>query len=173
LGSEFVILPYSSQRYRIRLHWDLAALGPHAAAMSSFGDGDIDLPAGLASRVAEAYFMAGSDLHRYPKTISHGGFASVWLGSPPFDGARVMAWTQQLNSWYTRFFSGDPAQPYRVFMRFNPVNPGGGVEIPNSFVATFRRLDQGRRPAADTGPRDVAYLGAASAAGRVPDPVVH
>lgn len=137
LGSAFVILPYSSQRYRVRLHWDLAALGTHAAAMSSFGDGDIDLTPGLASRVAEAYFMAGSDLRRYPKKISHGGFASVWLGSPPFDGAAVMAWTQKLNSWYTRFFSGDPSQPYRVFMRFNPVNPGGGVEIPNSFVATF------------------------------------
>ena len=137
LGRVFVILPFSSQRYRIQLHWDLMALGPHAAAMSSFGDGDIDLPAGLASRVADAYFMAGGDLHRYPKTISHGGFASVWLGSPPFDAARVMAWTQKLNSWYTRFFSGDPTQPYRVFMRFNPVNPGGGVEIPNSFVATF------------------------------------
>jgi carboxypeptidase C (cathepsin A)/predicted metalloprotease with PDZ domain len=137
LGAAFVILPYSSQRYRVRLHWDLAALGPHAAAMSSFGDGDIDLPSALASRVSDAYFMAGSDLHRYPQKMGHGGFASAWLGSPPFEGAAVMAWTRKLNRWYTRFFSGDPSQPYRVFMRFNPVNPGGGVEIPNSFVATF------------------------------------
>ena len=81
--------------------------------------------------------MAGSDLHRYPQKISRGGFASAWLGSPPFDGAAVMAWTEKLNSWYTHFFGGDASQPYRVFMRFNPVNPGGGVEIPNSFVATF------------------------------------
>lgn len=137
LGNAFVILPYSSQRYRVRLHWDLAVLGTHAAAMSSFGDGDIDLPSALASQVGESYFMAGSDLHRYPRKISREGFAATWLGSPPFDGAKVMAWTDQLNTWYTHFFAGDPKKPYRVFMRFNPVNPGGGVGIPNSFVATF------------------------------------
>jgi carboxypeptidase C (cathepsin A) len=136
LGREFVILPYALQPYHITLHWDLAALGPHASAISSLGDGDIDLPSSPTSRVADAYFMAGA-LHRYPQKVRQSGFASAWLGSPPFDATQLMAWTQKLNTWYTHFFGGDPAKPYRVFMRYNPVNPGGGVEIPNSFVATF------------------------------------
>jgi carboxypeptidase C (cathepsin A) len=136
LGREFVILPFAEQPYHITLRWDLAALGPHASAMSSFGDGDIDLPSSPTSGVADAYFMAG-ELHRYPQKIRRGGFASAWLGSPPFDATQLMAWTGKLNAWYTHFFGGDPARPYRVFMRYNPVNPGGGVEIPNSFVATF------------------------------------
>src|SRR6185437_10672183 len=122
--------------YHITLRWDLAALGSKASAMSSLGDGDIDLPSSPTSRIADAYFMAGA-LHRYPKKSPRGGFASAWLGSPPFDATQLIAWTGKLNAWYTRFFGGDPAKPYRVFMRYNPVNPGGGVEIPNSFVATF------------------------------------
>jgi len=136
LGREFVMLPYAEQPYHIKLRWDLAALGPQASAMSSLGDGNIELPSSPTSRIADAYFMAGA-LHRYPKKIQQGGFASAWLGSPPFDATALMAWTGKLNAWYTRFFGGDPANPYRVFMRYNPVNPGGGVEIPNSFVATF------------------------------------
>jgi len=136
LGREFVMLPYAEQPYHITLHWDLASMGPGASAMSSLGDGDIDLPSIATSRIADAYFMAGL-LHRYPRQIQQGGFASAWLGSPPFDATQLMAWTAKLNAWYTRFFGGDPTKPYRVFMRYNPVNPGGGVEIPNSFVATF------------------------------------
>ena len=136
LGGAFIALPFTSQPYRIALRWDLAALPPHATAMSSFGDGSVDLTPGPVSRVSNAYFMAGA-LHRYPKKMKQTGFASAWLGSPPFDATQLMAWTEKLNAWYTRFFKGDPTQPYRVFMRYNPVNPGGGVEIPNSFVATF------------------------------------
>ena len=136
IGQAFVVLPVTSKPCRIALRWDLTELGPQATAMSSFGDGDLDLVPGPLDRVSEAYFMAGA-LHRYPDRKQQGGFASVWLGSPPFDATRLMAWTQKLNTWYTRFFAGDPARPYRVFMRSNLVNPGGGVEIPNSFVATF------------------------------------
>jgi carboxypeptidase C (cathepsin A)/predicted metalloprotease with PDZ domain len=136
LGRLFVILPCADQPYHIKLRWDLAALGSHASAMSSFGHGDIDLPSSRTSRVADAYFMAGA-LHRYPQNTRQGGFASAWLGSPPFDATQLMAWTAKLNGWYTHFFGGDASSPYGVFMRYNPVNPGGGVELPNSFVATF------------------------------------
>ncbi len=136
IGQAFVVLPVTSKPCRIALRWDLTALGAQATAMSSFGDGNLDLAPGPVDRVSEAYFMAGA-LHRYPEKKQQGGFASVWLGSPPFEATRLMAWTEKLNTWYTRFFEGDPARPYRVFMRSNLVNPGGGVEIPNSFIATF------------------------------------
>jgi predicted metalloprotease with PDZ domain len=143
IGRAFIVLPTTSQPYRISLHWDLAAAGRfqvtsrHATAMSSFGDGNIELPIGPAARVSDSYFMAGT-LHRYPSEPRNGGsFAAAWTGAPPFDATELMAWTDKLNTWYTRFFGGDPNRPYRVFMRSNTVNPGGGVGLPNSFVATF------------------------------------
>jgi len=137
IGRAFIVLPTTSRPYKISLHWDLADLGPHATAMSSFGDGNIELPPGPVTRVSDSYFMAGS-LNRYPgDRLEAGSFAAAWTGSPPFDATQLMVWTGKLNTWYTRFFGGDPSRPYRVFMRSNTVNPGGGVGLPNSFVATF------------------------------------
>ena len=136
LGSMFLVLPFTSQDYHISLHWNLAAFGPKATVMSSLGAGDVDVASAPASRVADAYFMAGM-AHLYPLKPPSTGFASAWLGEPSFNASDVMAWTQKLNTWYTRFFKGNAQTPYRVFMRPNTVNPGGGVEIPNSFVATF------------------------------------
>ena len=69
---------------------------------------------------------------------------SVEVASPRFGSAHrpsmaPRSWPgRSRNNGLVRTSSrGDAKQPYRVFMRFNPVNPGGGVEIPNSFVATF------------------------------------
>jgi hypothetical protein len=36
IGRAFIVLPTTSQPYKISLHWELAALAPHATAMSSF-----------------------------------------------------------------------------------------------------------------------------------------
>lgn len=136
LGSMFLVLPFASQSYHVSLHWDLTALGPKATAMSSLGAGAVEVPSAPASRIADSYFMAGM-AHLFPLKPPQTGFASIWLGEPSFNAMDAMAWTQKLNTWYTRFFNGDAKTPYRVFMRPNTVNPGGGVEIPNSFVATF------------------------------------
>jgi predicted metalloprotease with PDZ domain len=80
--------------------------------------------------------MAGP-MHRYPDRPAANGFSSAWLGSPPFDPVPLMVWTEKLHSYYRQFFRTETAKPYRVFLRFNPINPNGGVGLFNSFVATY------------------------------------
>jgi predicted metalloprotease with PDZ domain len=75
-------------------------------------------------------------MRRYPAKPTADGFSSAWLDSPPFDPEPLMAWTAKLYDWYGSFFKRGE-RPYRVFLRFNPVNPGGGVGLINSFVVTY------------------------------------
>lgn len=48
-GQTFLAILQSKSPYRILIRWDLSAMGPGATATSSFGDGDVELPAGPAS----------------------------------------------------------------------------------------------------------------------------
>lgn len=142
-GGAFLILPNDGRDYRIALRWDVSALGDDASASGSFGDGDITLPAGSASRLTRAFFMAGP-LNRYqPAGDEVGLFAAAWLGDPPFDAGQLMDWTARLHAWMDDFFPAGDDAPYRVFLRHNPVNAGGGVAMINSFLVTF---DETTRP---------------------------
>jgi poly-gamma-glutamate synthesis protein (capsule biosynthesis protein) len=80
--------------------------------------------------------MAGH-LKREPQTAVTGGFSSVWVGEPPFDPHPAMQWTGQLHAWMSRFFHDRSEPPYRVFLRFNPMNAGGGAALTNSFIVTY------------------------------------
>ena len=136
VGNTFILIPEAQKRYRVALRWDLKALGSGAAAMSSFGEGDVDLPEGPATRLHQALYMAG-DMRRQPTPVRPSGFSAAWLGDPPFDPRPLMAWADQLHGWMSRFF-GDPEQPpYRVILRFNPINAGGGAALTNSFLLTW------------------------------------
>ncbi|HEY2358236.1 MAG TPA: hypothetical protein VGH86_12365, partial [Phenylobacterium sp.] len=136
VGNTFILTPEVARPYRVALRWDLAALGPGANAMSSFGEGDVDLPAGPAERLTSALYMAGP-MHREPSQVKPTGFSAAWLGEPPFDPRPLMAWAGQLHGWMSRFFK-DPAEPpYRVILRFNPINAGGGAALANSFLLTW------------------------------------
>jgi predicted metalloprotease with PDZ domain len=48
-----------------------------------------------------------------------------------------MQWTGKLHSWMSRFFNDKSEPPYRVFLRFNPMNAGGGAALTNSFIVTY------------------------------------
>lgn len=135
-GSIFLMQPVTAKPYRLAVRWDLAAMGKGATGTSSFGDGDVELPAGSPARLGSAFFMAGP-LHRHPTQLRASGFSSAWLDGAPADTAQVMAWTEKLHAWYDVNFKGGGELPYRVFLRYNPVNPGGGVALTNSFVATY------------------------------------
>ena len=136
-GSTFLILPENQESYRVRLHWDLSAAGPGARAASSLGIGDA-APAEPLSLDAldQTFFMAGA-IHLYPDRPGRGGFFSAWQGSPPFDGAALMGWTQSLYGKYLGYFHAGGAPPYGVFLRTNPINAGGGVELGQSFIGTY------------------------------------
>jgi len=137
LGMTMLAVPDRKTPYRVRVTWDLSAMGPGAMAVSSFGDGDVDVPAMPLARLDRSIFMAGA-LHREPDPPGRERFSAVWSGDPGFDLRPSMQWTQTLHAWMVDFFRtpNDPA--YRVFLRRNGAgNPGGGVAFPNSFFATW------------------------------------
>lgn len=135
-GNMFLMTPETGRTYRIAIDWDLGRLDAGATATSSYGEGDVVLPAGAEARLASSIFMAGG-LKREPGTVKDSGFSSAWLGAPPFDPAPLMQWTHKLHSWMSGFFKDEAEPPYRVFLRFNPINAGGGVALTNSFLTTY------------------------------------
>lgn len=142
VGNTFIILPEGRTPYRLAIRWDLAALGPKAIATSSYGDGDVAIDApGPAARLSSTVFMAGP-MHRYPAGGDK-GFSAAWLGTPPFDPAPTMAWTEKLHTWMSGFFQDTSNPPYRVFLRYNPINAGGGAALTNSFLTTYGKTGSG------------------------------
>jgi len=136
VGSMFLMSPQTKAPYRIAIDWDLSAMGVGAAAVSSYGDGTVEFPAGQVARLNNCLFMAGH-LKREPQAGVTGGFSSVWLGEPPFDPRPAMQWTGELHAWMSRFFNDKSEPPYRVFLRLNPMNAGGGAALTNSFIVTY------------------------------------
>jgi hypothetical protein len=135
VGAGLIAAPGTDASYRIAVHWDLSKLGQGASAVSSWGDGDFELPAGSLSRLGDTVFMAG-DLRRTPNPAS-GPFLAVWGGEPPFDPRPSMDWAIKLHSWMSRHFGDNKEPPYRVFVRYNPMNAGGGAAFPHSFLMTY------------------------------------
>lgn len=117
---------------RIAIRWDLSAMAPGAQGVSSYGDGDVSLPAGPIDRIYPAVYMAGT-IHR----VDVGAFSAVWTGEPPFDPRPSMLWTAQLHKWMSGFFKDAEEPPYRVFARYNPMNAGGGAALTHSFIITY------------------------------------
>ncbi len=136
-GETFLLLPVAAAPMRVRLHWDLSLLPSGARAVSSFGAGSREVEAAdVAARLKPAYFMAGM-LDSYPLELPEHGFFAAWHGAPPIDLRRMMVSEEQLFRLYEGFFAEQKQEPYGVFLRENPVNPGGGMELNGSFVATF------------------------------------
>ena len=136
LGEMFLILPEGDVAYDVRVHWALDDLTPGAVGLSSLGAGEVALDGVKAERLGEAFFMAGA-LGLYPDPTPDAGFFAAWQGHPPFDPAEAMGWSAGLYDDYLKFFREPGNPPYGVFLRRNLVNPGGGVELNRSFVATF------------------------------------
>ncbi len=136
-GAVFILSPTASKRYGLEIHWDLAALGLQARGSSSFGDNDVKIAeAGSSDLVSDAFFMAGP-MFRYPEKPEASGFSAAWLTKPPFDPLPLMEWAKKLYDSYKVFFKTEREKPYRIFMRTNRVNAGGGIGLFNSFIATF------------------------------------
>ena len=135
VGTMLVALPLIQNPYRIEIQWDLTAMGSGATGVSSYGDGNVLLPAGPISRIGSTLFMAGH-LKRWPEKPA-GAFSSAWLGEPPFDPRPAMQWTARLHQWMSGFFKDKTEPPYRVFLRYNPMNAGGGAALTHSFLVTY------------------------------------
>lgn len=133
VGDTLLVAPAVKGDYRIALKWDVAAMGKGAEGVSSWGDGDVTLPAGPISRLGRAVYMAGHLGHE-----TDGAFSAVWAeGQPPFDPRPPMKWTAELHRKMSAYFKDKTEPPYRVFMRFNPMNAGGGAALTHSFIITY------------------------------------
>lgn len=135
VGNTFLVLPETTKPYRVAIKWDLSALSKSATATSSHGDGDVELAAGPIGRLSSTIFMAGP-MKRYPEGERR-AFSAAWMGSPPFDPTPLAQWTDKLHTWMSKYFGDTSEPPYRVFLRYNPINAGGGAALPNSFLATY------------------------------------
>jgi hypothetical protein len=136
LLATFAILPDSDRPYTLDLHWDLSAVAPGAIGVSTLGLGDASEPGSSSSADLGTNFVMGGALGREPAAPGSDGFFSAWQGSPPFDAHALMQWTHTLYAFDEKFFES-PGNVYSVFLRYNPINAGGGVAIGNSFVGTF------------------------------------
>ena len=135
-GNTFLILPPGKQRYRVSLEWILTRLPAGARGFSSLGEGRSINPSMSPSELRMSYFMAGK-VGGWPATPEPRGFFSAWQGQPPFDAAALMRWTSVLHGHYRTFFGQKASDPYGVFLRYNPVNAGGGTGFFRSFVTTY------------------------------------
>lgn len=136
VGNTFLLLPETNTPHSVAVSWDLKALGPGATGMSSYGEGDVRMPAGPVGRLSSTLFMAGP-MRRVPETVKATGFSAAWLGDPPFDPRPLMVWADRLHGWMSGFFQDPSEPPYRVILRYNPINAGGGAALTNSFLLTW------------------------------------
>jgi predicted metalloprotease with PDZ domain len=136
VGEMLLMQPETSHPYRLALKWELAAMGAGAVGVWTYGEGNVTLPAGSASRLQNSFYMAGH-VKREPEKLK-GAFSAVWTGDPGFDPRPSLRWAQQLHGWMSHFFGDSHEATYRIFMRYNPAaNAGGGTAFPNSFLWTY------------------------------------
>jgi hypothetical protein len=132
----FVILPDSDVSRTLDLRWDLSSLPKGALGVSTLGVGDRSTARASRPAELENNYLMGGALGREPMSPAADGFFAVWQGSPPFDARSLMQWTHRLYSFDVKFFEHS-ADNYSIFLRYNPINAGGGIQVGPSFVGTF------------------------------------
>ncbi|MFD2499453.1 hypothetical protein ACFSTI_12215 [Rhizorhabdus histidinilytica] len=136
-GHVFLLLPPGDHHYRTTYGWDLARAPRGSRGVSSLGEGTVTAAEPLdGAQLRMSFFMAGR-IGTYPPRLPSGGFFGAWQGDPGFDAAALLAWTGTLYDHYARFFGQKESPPYGVFLRYNPINAGGGVGLYHAFVTTF------------------------------------
>lgn len=136
-GSGFLLLPEEWPALtQVSLSWNLEALPMGATALASFGEGAVHLTTS-PDELLQAWYMAGV-VDRFPVQGDVGGFSAAWLGKPPWDAARDMAWTAEMFRYLRQFFGDQSPRRYRVFMRVVDEPPNrGGTALGNSFMLSM------------------------------------
>jgi hypothetical protein len=142
-GHVFILLPPQNLKYRVTIAWDLSSARKGSRAISSLGEGRVESPEPMTGeQVRMGFFMAGQ-IHSWPTRLPKKGFFAAWQGSPAFDTAALASWTGELYRNYSHFFGQTTPPPYGVFLRYNPINAGGGVGLYHSFVITYGQRQGG------------------------------
>lgn len=137
-GHIFVILPPGNERYDTVINWDMSQAPDGARGFSSLGEGRVEADAPMSGQeLRMSFYMAGA-LDSWPEPTPETGFFGVVQGEPPFDGQQLLSWAGELYEDYSGFFGQDETPTYGVFIRYNPINGGGGVGLHHSFVLTYK-----------------------------------
>ncbi len=134
-GNTFIVMPDTSRPFMIEIHWQLGKLAPGSIGVSSFGEGDTRAP-GPVDRLIASYFMAGP-LGRYPEKRAGAKFSGYWIGTPRFDAAALLEWSEKAYGAIAKFFGDTEPPPFRVLMRGNPYPGGGGAALMQSFLVSY------------------------------------
>lgn len=134
-GNTFIVMPDTSQPFMIEIHWDLEALVPGSIGVSSFGEGDTVAP-GPVDRIIASYFMAGP-IGAYPPDRAEAKFSGYWIGPPLFDAPALLQWSEKAYGVVVDFFEDEDPPAFRVLMRGNPYQGGGGAALMSSFLVSY------------------------------------
>jgi predicted metalloprotease with PDZ domain len=131
-GMTFVPIPIDQGRYRISIRWNLSGVPTSFRAVSCRADDDATFN-DAAKSLTECYYAVGP-LRVYPSgSAQERKFGIYWLTKPPFDVTLVAAQIQKLFAYMSVFFH-DTGDSYRVFVRMNPYDGGGGTALKRSFM---------------------------------------
>ena len=134
-GFGFLVIPAGKEVYRIKLHWNLAAMPADSMGVWSFGEGDVTR-VGMADTLQRSFYAAGP-LHHY----SAGAFGLYFGNQPPFAISAIGEPTEKLFAYYKTFFHEDP-DSYRVFFRDNrAIGSGSGAALMESFIFDYMATD--------------------------------
>ena len=137
-GMALFVLPQDVAEATWKVHWDLSELADGSIAASTHGDGDFDVQ-GDEDRLIQAYYMVGPIGH-VESPDEELAFHAYWLGHPPFDATKEMAWVSDAYGFLKEFFRDDETPSYRVFVRALE-GSGGGTALFNSFMLAVRPGD--------------------------------
>jgi hypothetical protein len=144
-GMALFVLPEGVPRAELSVKYNLRDLPKGSIAASTNGDGNFRMTA-APEQLFQAYYMVGP-VGRYQSKGS--GFIAYWLGKPPFEPRRVMAWTERSYDYQRAFHRDTSAREYRVFVRA-AAGAGGGTALRNSFMLG---TNPGNADTANSGPR--------------------
>ncbi|PPU68496.1 M61 family metallopeptidase [Xanthomonas pisi] len=139
-ASVFLVVPPKRQSYLLNIDWDLSHLPDGAKGVSSFGEGDVRVGEIGSGGLSGLFFMAGQIGH-WPGVPRADRFSVAWQGRPPFDANALSAWVGKLHDQFELAFPQRASGPYTIFLRYNPINAGGGTALNQSFVTTYGEGD--------------------------------
>lgn len=132
-GAGTAFLPdFTAEKYRIELIWDMSGLPQGWEAVTTFGEGGINVEE-PSSALLYCYYYIG----RICKE-EKGNFGFYWYENPLFDGTAIGKWTMGLYERMARFF-GDEGKTFRIFMRGNDRGQMNGMALPRSFILLYER----------------------------------
>ena len=132
-GTGTAFLPeFTADRYRIRLLWDMSKLPEGWEAVTTYGEGGIDIEE-ASSALLYCYYYIGKICREEKEN-----FGFYWYENPLFDGEAIGKWTMGLYEKMAGFF-GDEGKTFRIFMRGNDRGQMNGMALPRSFILLYER----------------------------------